>query len=63
LPIYPLRGGGVGPITARKVGDHVEIEEDEARAGSTGMGLRYMLIGGVILAIAGFALAASMLLG
>lgn len=50
-------------MTARKVGDHVEIEEDEARAGSTGTGLRYMLIGGVILAIVGFALAASVLLG
>lgn len=45
-------------MTARKVGEHVEIEEDEARAGQTGTGLRYMLIGGVALVIVGFVLAA-----
>lgn len=50
-------------MTARKVGDHVEVEEEEARAGQTGTGLRYVLAAGVILVVIGFAFAAGALLG
>jgi uncharacterized membrane protein len=42
-------------MTARKVGDHVEVEEEEARAGQTGLGMRYVLIFGVVLVVIGFA--------
>ena len=42
-------------MTAKKVGDHVEVEEEEARAGQTGLGLRYVLIAGVLLVVIGFA--------
>ena len=41
-------------MTARKVGDHVEIDEEEARAGQTGVHLRYILIASVLLVLAGF---------
>ncbi len=40
-------------MTARKVGDHVEIDEEEARAGQTGVHLRYILIVSVLLVLAG----------
>ena len=50
-------------MTARKVDDHVEVEEEEARAGQTGVGLRYVLVLGVILVVIGFAFAATGLLG
>lgn len=45
-------------MTARKIGDHVEVEEEEVRAGQTGVGLRYVLIGGVVLVIIGFGIVA-----
>jgi len=50
-------------MTARKVGDHVEVEQEEARAGQSGVGLRYVLAAGVILVVVGFAFAAAILLG
>lgn len=40
-------------MTARKVGDHVEIDEEEARSGQTGVHLRYILIVSVLLVLAG----------
>lgn len=42
-------------MTARKVDDHVEIEQEEARAGQTGVHLRYILIASVVLVLVGFA--------
>lgn len=50
-------------MTARRVGDHVEIEQEDARAGQTGFGMRYVLAIGVILVVVGFAFAAGILLG
>ena len=50
-------------MTARKVGDHVEVEEEEARAGQTGLGMRYVLIAGTALVIIGFAVGAIVLCG
>jgi len=45
-------------MTVRKVGDHVEVEEEEVRAGQTGVGVRYVLIAGVVLVIIGFGVVA-----
>ncbi len=45
-------------MTARKVGDHVEIEQEEARAGQTGVHMRYILIASVLLVLVGLGLAA-----
>lgn len=45
-------------MTARKVGDHVEVEAEEARAGQTGTHLRYILMGSLLLVIVGFGLVA-----
>jgi hypothetical protein len=42
-------------MTAKKVGDHVEVNEEEVRAGQTGLGMRYVLGFGVVLVIIGFA--------
>jgi hypothetical protein len=42
-------------MTAKKVGEHVEVEEEEARAGQTGLGMRYVLGFGVVLVVIGFA--------
>lgn len=42
-------------MTARKVDEHVEVNEDEARAGRTGVGVRYVLAAGVALVVVGFA--------
>ncbi len=42
-------------MSARKVGDHVEANANEARAGETGHHVRYILAGGVVLVIIGFA--------
>ncbi|MGD9965647.1 MAG: hypothetical protein AB7T59_03945 [Hyphomonadaceae bacterium] len=42
-------------MTAKKVGDHVEVEEEEVRAGQTGLGMRYVLIFGTALVVLGFA--------
>ncbi|MBX9746905.1 MAG: hypothetical protein K2X34_08390 [Hyphomonadaceae bacterium] len=41
-------------MSPRKVGDHVELERDDARAGETGHHVRYMLAFGLILAVLGF---------
>jgi len=41
-------------MTARKVGDHVEVGKEEARAGQTGVGLRYVLVFGIALVVIGF---------
>lgn len=40
---------------SRKVGEHVEIEQEEARAGQTGNHVRYILVFGVLLVVIGFA--------
>jgi hypothetical protein len=40
---------------SRKVGNHVEIEQEDARAGQTGNHVRYILIFGVLLVVIGFA--------
>ena len=45
-------------MTAHKVGDHVEVDQEEARAGQTGVGLRYVLIIGTALVVVGFGLVA-----
>lgn len=45
-------------MTARKVGDHVEIPEEEARSGRTGMHVRYILAASVVLVLIGFGLTA-----
>lgn len=42
-------------MTARKVGNHVEANQDEARAGETGHHVRYILAAGVALVVVGFA--------
>jgi hypothetical protein len=42
-------------MTAKKVGDHIEVEEEEVRAGQTGLGMRYVLGFGVLLVVIGFA--------
>jgi hypothetical protein len=49
-------------MTAHQVDEHVEIQEEEVRAGQTGLGMRYVLAAGVILVIVGFAFAAAILL-
>ncbi len=45
-------------MTARRVGDHVEIEEEEVRAGQTGVHLHYILVFSTLLVSAGFGAAA-----
>lgn len=40
---------------SRKIGDHVEVTQEEARAGETGHHVRYILAFGVVLVILGFA--------
>lgn len=39
---------------SRKVGEHVEMSQDEARAGETGHHVRYILAFGVVLVVLGF---------
>ncbi len=41
-------------MTARKVGEHVGIPKDEARAGETGHHVRYILAAGIVLVVLGF---------
>jgi hypothetical protein len=41
-------------MSARKVGEHVEVNQDEARAGETGHHVRYILAFGVLLVVVGF---------
>lgn len=45
-------------MTARKIGDHVEVEQEDARAGQTGTGMRYVLIIATALVVVGFGLVA-----
>lgn len=45
-------------MTARKVGDHVEINQEEARAGQTGMHVRQIMMFSIALVLVGFGLAA-----
>lgn len=45
-------------MTARKVGEHVEVDQEEARAGQTGTGVRFVLMISTILVLIGFALVA-----
>jgi hypothetical protein len=49
-------GDGASPMTARKVGEHVELDQEEARAGQTGNHVRYILAIGVVLVVIGFVL-------
>lgn len=46
-------------MTARKVGDHVEANPDEARAGETGHHVRYILVIGLIAVVIGFVVVAA----
>ena len=41
-------------MTARKVGDHVEVPEEEARAGQTGNHVRYIMAASIVLVLIGF---------
>jgi hypothetical protein len=41
-------------MTARKVGDHVEVDQDEARSGETGHHVRYIMAASLVLVILGF---------
>lgn len=50
-------------MTARKVGEHVEVNEDEARAGETGHHVRYILAAGVAAVVVGFGLVAFLWFG
>ncbi|HRO02567.1 MAG TPA: hypothetical protein PLS69_03035 [Terricaulis sp.] len=45
-------------MTARKVGEHVEIDQEEARAGRTGMHVRQIMTFSIALVVIGFGLAA-----
>ena len=50
-------------MTARKVGEHVEMDEEEARAGQTGLHVRYILAIGTVLVVVGFIVVGGMWLG
>jgi len=50
-------------MTGRKVGEHVELEAEDARGAQTGAGMRYVLIGGVILVVVGFIVVAGAAFG
>jgi len=41
-------------MSARKVGEHVEISKEDARAGETGHHVRYILAAGIVLVLLGF---------
>ena len=45
-------------MTAHKVGDHVELDKDEARAGQSGTGVRIVLMISTLLVLVGLGLAA-----
>jgi hypothetical protein len=45
-------------MTAHRVGDHVEINEEDARSGRTGMHLRYILLVSTLLVVAGIGIVA-----
>ena len=50
-------------MTARKVGEHVEVDEEEARAGQTGLHVRYILAIGTVLVVIGFLVLGGMWFG
>jgi hypothetical protein len=41
-------------MTARKVGGHIEVDTDEARAGQSGVGVRFVLVISTLLVLIGF---------
>jgi hypothetical protein len=45
-------------MTANRVGDHVEINEEEVRSGQTGVHLRYILLVSTLMVVAAFGLVA-----
>ncbi len=45
-------------MTARKVGDHVEVDEEEARSGQTGLHVRYVLAFSIVLVLIGLGIVA-----
>lgn len=45
-------------MTARKVGGHVEVNEEEARSGQTGLHVRYILAFSTLLVLIGFGIIA-----
>ena len=53
-------GGGLwrSVMTIRRVGAHVEMDEEEARSGQTGVHVRYVLITSTLMVVAGFLLVA-----
>jgi hypothetical protein len=50
-------------MTARKVGNHVELDQEEARAGQTGLHVRYILAVGTVLVVLGFVVLGGMWFG
>jgi hypothetical protein len=49
-------------MTAHKVGDHVELEVEEARAGQTGFHVRHIMAASIALVLIGFGLVAFFML-
>ena len=45
-------------MPARKVGDHVEVNKEDARAGQSGTGVRFVLMISTALVLIGFAFVA-----
>ena len=45
-------------MAIHNVEDHVELDEEDARSGQTGVHLRYVLIVSIVLVLAGFGVAA-----
>jgi hypothetical protein len=45
-------------MTARKVGGHVELDEEEARAGQTGFHVRHIMVLSILLVLTGIGIAA-----
>lgn len=45
-------------MAAHNIGDHVELDGDDARSGQTGMHLRHIMIVSILLVLVGFGVAA-----
>jgi hypothetical protein len=45
-------------MTARKVGGHIELDEEEARAGQTGLHVRHIMVLSILLVLTGIGIAA-----
>jgi hypothetical protein len=45
-------------MTARKVGGHIEIDEEEVRSGQSGLHVRYVLAFSILLVLAGLGIVA-----